>query len=532
MNRRELLIAQKAYQSRQVKNEMKLAKHRQVHTSPERSSRNGAVNFPNIFEDSTSVGSPPGSIFSPVKVNRGNSEEFTDFDDDDNSSVGGRGRAQTTMLSTSKSMSAIDDWQQSSMGSDEEADNWDELSQRSLTSQSKLRKTQVNVAKDLMQKGSGRLDDNRFMPKVSLLRADGSSLADIYQSKKEDAWGKIQLAQVYEADKKANAERKAKMEQAQRYGVNLMQQMKSNHQKMDEWRRQEDRFGRMEPQTTKILADNQKKRDEDFVNNRKQFIKHAHDDAQLCRSRREEEMRRDIEDSQVMVLQAKLLLAEDEKKKMLKKQHEAEMNAQLARENLENLARKSLERKKQHEEERRAVREAEKMHEEQEMRRKQEVERIQRKALGPVYEIAQKIASSKRLHNEKLYSSLLKAENSLNKQLKESEDAAYQRANANTAYLATDWEHQIAIHRKKHEEDIKRVEKIGEVMKKSIQDMENEDKRNRHKKYLAHKKFQQDLDQQVTQLRNRSIASLQDTMSVQEKRYNASLIRKAGLGTL
>jgi hypothetical protein len=48
------------------------------------------------------------------------------------------------------------------------------------------------------KKDKERKEDNRYMPKVSLLRPDGSSLTDIYSSKREDMWAKIMKAQLAE----------------------------------------------------------------------------------------------------------------------------------------------------------------------------------------------------------------------------------------------------------------------------------------------------------------------------------------------
>ena len=59
---------------------------------------------------------------------------------------------------------------------------------------------------------------------------------------------------------------------------------------------------------TKKMAEAQKKRDEEAVLSRKQFIVHALTDAAMCRQKRETLMRQEIEDSQVMVMKAKQLI--------------------------------------------------------------------------------------------------------------------------------------------------------------------------------------------------------------------------------
>jgi hypothetical protein len=42
------------------------------------------------------------------------------------------------------------------------------------------------------------ITDNFFMPKRSIQRSDGATLSDIYNSKREDSWGKILKAQIAE----------------------------------------------------------------------------------------------------------------------------------------------------------------------------------------------------------------------------------------------------------------------------------------------------------------------------------------------
>ncbi len=43
-------------------------------------------------------------------------------------------------------------------------------------------------------------DANRFMPKVKIIRPDGASLRDVYESKRQDIWAKILHEQVIEEE--------------------------------------------------------------------------------------------------------------------------------------------------------------------------------------------------------------------------------------------------------------------------------------------------------------------------------------------
>lgn len=63
------------------------------------------------------------------------------------------------------------------------------------------------------------------MPKVSLLRPDGSSLTDIYSSKREDMWAKIMKAQLAEEEEQKARDRQAKLKAHEDFGAKLKQQV-------------------------------------------------------------------------------------------------------------------------------------------------------------------------------------------------------------------------------------------------------------------------------------------------------------------
>lgn len=64
------------------------------------------------------------------------------------------------------------------------------------------------------------------MPKVRKLRPDGASLSQVYESKREDVWGKILKEQILEEDK-VNMEKKVRKDLADaNYGKSLRQQRK------------------------------------------------------------------------------------------------------------------------------------------------------------------------------------------------------------------------------------------------------------------------------------------------------------------
>jgi hypothetical protein len=63
------------------------------------------------------------------------------------------------------------------------------------------------------------------MPKVRKLRPDGATLSQVYESKREDVWGKILKEQILE-EEKTNMEKKIRKEMADaNYGKALRQQL-------------------------------------------------------------------------------------------------------------------------------------------------------------------------------------------------------------------------------------------------------------------------------------------------------------------
>jgi hypothetical protein len=93
-----------------------------------------------------------------------------------------------------------------------------------------------------------------FMPKKKILRSDGASLIDIYESKKQDAWGRIIKAQ-YLADEEAKREKQRQLDQAnQDYGRKLREQLDAEEHRKMLGLEQDSVFAAMEDQTVSILA--------------------------------------------------------------------------------------------------------------------------------------------------------------------------------------------------------------------------------------------------------------------------------------
>ena len=68
------------------------------------------------------------------------------------------------------------------------------------------------------------------MPKRTIIRPDGASLLDIYQSKKNDTWGKIIKAQYLEDEEKKVLARREKERANDEYATLLKRQLDDIHQ--------------------------------------------------------------------------------------------------------------------------------------------------------------------------------------------------------------------------------------------------------------------------------------------------------------
>lgn len=128
---------------------------------------------------------------------------------------------------------------------------------------------------------------------------------------------------------------------------------------------------------------------------------------------------------------------------------------------------------------------------------------------GPAHYIFKEIVKLKNQHDEQLHQHIYQAENSLNKQLKDSEDTAKRRAAANGQSLNEEWEKNTLLRAQKKLEDEERNNRIIQTMHDMIRKQEREDIEKRERQRQAALKYQHELDVQVNALRQRSIDSLQ-----------------------
>jgi len=423
----------------------------------------------------------------------------------------------------------------------------EELAHRGTTDKTTLRKTQIQVTQSLNSNsnnnknetaaehksetaGNFEDDDNFFMPKKQILRSDGASLHDVYLSKKGDTWGRILKAQILEEEQNKVVERRRKEQADADYGRLLRQQVNDNDMLKKNTKDSDTLFAQLEDATSKRSDEMQRKRTEDAINRHKQFVQNAIEDVALKQAMRQAQLKEELRASAIMINNAKRLLAEEEEKKNRDRDLMRKYQATIYEENLRNTERKAQIKLLTQAEDRRIIAEQERQFQREQSRRQQELEqRVKQSSDGPAHHVVAKILELKEQEERQFFGTLLGSENSLNKQLKTSEDLARNRANANGQSLTEEWILNSTLNAQKKKEDEDRNTRILQTMQQLLQDQEKQENERREKQRLAQLEYQRALDMQVKELRQRSFDSLQKTMSEQEIKYNADLIKKTAV---
>jgi len=372
--------------------------------------------------------------------------------------------------------------------------------------------------------------DNIFMPKKTILRPDGASLFDIYKSKKEDSWGKIIRAQYKEELTENKIKKQQKDEADALYGRLIKKQLHDEHMAAEALKKSNNDFGVLEDLTAKKTEDLQKFRMEDAVRRHKQFIANAVSDMGIKAKRLERDMKEDLLASAIMIKKDNdALVAQFQKKEEDKKSAQAFQDI-VYQDNLESLERKRIHRLNNFAEDKRIINEYERQRLAEIERRKKENElRLSRSTEGPAHHVVHHLVEEKSKYDKQFYDHIYTAENMLNKQLKESDDAAKARVRANGLTLEVENQkfNEYKMKTKKELED--HNNKILATMREMLITQEKEDIAKRQAKVEAGMRYQRELDEQLRQLRLRSFNALAKTMSDQEQLYNSDLLKKTAI---
>lgn len=219
-------------------------------------------------------------------------------------------------------------------------------------------------------------------------------------------------------------------------------------------------------------------------------------------------------------------MALDTQKKDKQREAAKSYQEQMFQENLDNIARKQKQKQDSFAEDKRINRQREEQLRRDDQRKRDEFEmRMKQSSEGPAHHIVDKINKMRKIKEDEFYEEIFRGDNNLNTQLKTSEEAAKARALSNGDSLNEEWIKNTEYKMKKKREDDERNAKIIATMHQMIRNQEIEDRQNREKKHQAAMRYQQELDSQLNDLRQRSFDTLKKTMNEDEIKYNKKLIQ-------
>mmetsp|Transcript_2371 Transcript_2371/g.3728 ORF Transcript_2371/g.3728 Transcript_2371/m.3728 type:complete len:557 (-) Transcript_2371:102-1772(-) len=548
LSKKDLAIAKRALQARQVKNEHKFIKSVLLQRSGSTASLAVTASTDRLnVPSSPTTGGTSNFSMSRGAATRSDTALIPEMrqssvNSPSQSTLFGNPSAHTNTTTTTKEAPPVLSEYNSQMVT--------ELAQRATTAVTVRRKMQSNVAKRVTQTQTGssvsseldatigattpqqppEINDNYFMPKKEIVRSDGASLSDVYASKKADYWGKILKAQLAEEERGKRQKKKDKEIADANYGRLLKKQLADNHARTQASNNADTVFAALEDATAKRTEDMQRKRTEDAINRHKQFISNAVEDMEVKRKQKEKNMMDDLLASTIMINNAKKAIADEEQRKVDEKDYHRAYQERLFQENLDNIERKARLKAKSHDEDRRIIEENERQYQREMARREQDLKnKMTRTSEGPAHHIVSAIVKSRAQKEAEFYNNLFRTENGLNKQLKASEDANAARMKSNGQSLEDEWVKNTEFKARKKQEEEDRNNKILATMRQMLADQEQEDIAKRQADVAAHKKYQMDLDEQLRELRTRSFNSLAKTMSVEEMKYNSDLLKKTSV---
>jgi hypothetical protein len=417
-----------------------------------------------------------------------------------------------------------------------------ELGQRGLTLPMQKLKQSMKVTSSVQDKiGTVDYDDDDalaealsvqdfYMPKVTKMMPNGATLMDVYRSKQEDTWSKILKSQLADENRQKAQDKIKAMQANERYGIQLRDQLADNMRRTGLADGDNEKLAALVEQTSKKADDVQKARKVDAINRHKQFIRNALEDIETKRLRKEREMRFETEAAVMTNNRVKALIAEDKKKIEAKKAVEAQRLADLWAENQRELKRKEDIKFADGQENLRIFKVGEdRMRAEDERRAANLAEKMMKTSEGGAHKMHAAVTQLFLRQQDAFHEKNMKAVNALNKQLQSTEEFALARKNAKGLNLEAEMAALAKKKEKEETEEYNRMRKIQEYNANKRKQFEREDEQKAQAKRDAAMRYQRELDAQLGATRQRSIESMQKTMSSQEALMNSGMLKKLGV---
>lgn len=376
-------------------------------------------------------------------------------------------------------------------------------------------------------------DENYFMPKVRKLRPDGASLLDIYNSKREDTWGKIIRAQLRDEEIEKSKKKQEREKYEEEFGALVKKQIEDNKNRNDVDAEINEKLAKLSYETSKKYEDLQKKRNEDARTRHKEFIANALEDIETKRVQKEKDLIEEITSATIMVNKAKAAIVQEAKAKESSKIYHKNYQDAVYQDNIARLARKEKEKLDDWADTKRIIQQKEAMDDKELRRRKEEnASRLNKSVEGPAHKIVDAINKRKKINQDKFYQDLINKGDTLNLTLLKSEDEAQRRGREIGKGLESANLEVIKSKQIRAKQDEEHSKRILATMAEMIKDQEQQVLEEKEAKRQNGLQYQRDLDTQLSYIRQKSMDSLTKTMTDEEMRMNAALIRKTGVSSI
>lgn len=400
--------------------------------------------------------------------------------------------------------------------------------------EARLRKMTIEAMEKTRRRGNSTVigvpdDANYFMPKVPILRPDGASLQSVYDSKRQDLWGQIIRAQVIEDEEEKIAKRRQQERANEAYADLLARQVHEKEEELKRIRDREKKLAGFQPGGMfEVIDEKQRLRDELAKINHQEYVNNALRDIELKRRQKDQYLQEELEAAAVLARQAEFQLELETQKIRRQKQEQIARTESLFKENVKKIEEQVRSKHAKDKADIAYVKEVDAKFEREDAFRKAEVEKRFKKANsdGPANVVTMQLKELEKQERERMYETFRDAENSLNRQLKKSEDITEQRNILKKTALLGEYDKVLERNRIEMEQKNREKEKsafdIKEYQKKYKHDLIKE----RQASIEAAAKYQRELNEQLEGNRNRSLNSLKETMTEKERKFNTDMLQR------
>ena len=393
---------------------------------------------------------------------------------------------------------------------------------RMLTNKTRQKFQKMGASSEIL-----KLTDSVFLPKKTIVRPDGATLMDVYDSKKEDLWGKIIAAQYKEDEDNKGKVHAAKLKKNHDFGVTFKKDLEDIRWRRENQTNDDEAILKIVEAKSKAADDVQQQRKRDAISRQKQFITHCLEDIETKRKQREKEMDFELRASAMMIEKNKFLIQQDKEKAEAEKAKMKQQMDDLWREGQELIAKKQKDKEDEWAYVAKIQKEAAIKADREEKRRRDDLAAMLTQAKdGPAHAVTDQIIKGAKAQKDKTYHILLHAGNGLNGQLLASDEAQKLRSNADYSAVMADNDAIAKKHEAQRRADHEFNLKMGQLALKRSLEFQAQERKNREDKIAANLKYQKELDEQVRLVKNRKLFEIQETMVEEERKMNMALFRR------